>query len=45
MGWAFVFPLRVLKILDKPITKLLRFPHLSVGLVGIKPGAVSEDNQ
>jgi 2-polyprenyl-3-methyl-5-hydroxy-6-metoxy-1,4-benzoquinol methylase len=41
MGWAFVFPLRCLKILDAPVTRMLRFPHLSVGLVGIKPAAGS----
>lgn len=44
LGWAFVFPLRFLKILDAPITRLLRFPHLSVGLVGVKPGSSSVNN-
>jgi 2-polyprenyl-3-methyl-5-hydroxy-6-metoxy-1,4-benzoquinol methylase len=35
-GWALVLPFRFLKILDAPLTKLLRYPHLSVGLVGVK---------
>ena len=36
IGWAVVFPLRVLKIFDKPVTALLKYPHLSVGIVGTK---------
>lgn len=36
IGWAIVFPLRFLKIFDKPVTALLKYPHLSVAIVGLK---------
>ena len=36
IGWAVVFPLRCLKILDKHVTAMLNYPYLSVGIVGIK---------
>ena len=39
LGWAVVFPFRFLKMLDEPISRLLKFPHLCVGLVGVKPVA------
>lgn len=36
LGWALVFPLRILKILDRPVTSLLKYPRLSVAIVGVK---------
>ena len=36
LGWAVVFPLRILKVFDRPVTQLLNFPHLSVGVVAAK---------
>jgi SAM-dependent methyltransferase len=38
-GWGATFPLRVLHPLDSVLTKLTKYPHLSVGVVGRKPGA------
>ena len=38
MAWAAVFPLRVARPLDRPLTRLMRYPELSVGVVGRKPG-------
>ena len=37
LGWAVVFPFRLLKVFDKPVTALMNYPHLSVGIVGSKP--------
>ena len=36
LGWALVFPLRILKVFDAPVTQLLNYPHLSVAVVGKK---------
>jgi 2-polyprenyl-3-methyl-5-hydroxy-6-metoxy-1,4-benzoquinol methylase len=36
-GWLLVLPLRPLVILDRPLSRLLRYPHLSVAMVGEKP--------
>lgn len=36
-AWAILLPLRALVIIDAPLTKLLRYPHLCVALRGIKP--------
>ncbi len=36
MGWAVTFPLRALQVLDRPLTFLLRYPCLSVAVVGVK---------
>jgi SAM-dependent methyltransferase len=36
LAWAMTFPLRALQIADRPLTKLLRYPFLSVALVGVK---------
>ena len=36
-AWALTFPLRVLHPLDGPLTRLTRYPHLSVAVVGRKP--------
>lgn len=32
-GWALIAPLRVLVLIDRPLTRLLRYPYLSVALV------------
>lgn len=37
-GWLAVLPLRPLVLVDAPITRILRYPHLSVALSGVKPG-------
>jgi SAM-dependent methyltransferase len=36
-GWLAVLPLRALVLLDAPLTRFLRYPYLSVTLVGVKP--------
>jgi SAM-dependent methyltransferase len=36
-GWLVVLPLRPLVILDEPLSRLLRYPHLSTALIGVKP--------
>jgi SAM-dependent methyltransferase len=36
-AWLIVLPLRPLAILDGPLSKLLRYPYLSVALSGVKP--------
>jgi 2-polyprenyl-3-methyl-5-hydroxy-6-metoxy-1,4-benzoquinol methylase len=36
-GWMVVLPLRPLAILDRPLSRVLRYPPLSVALVGHKP--------
>ena len=35
--WAATFPLRLLRVVDRPVTRLLRYPYLSIGTVGVKP--------
>jgi SAM-dependent methyltransferase len=35
-AWVVVLPLRPLVIVDGPLTKLLRYPYLSVALCGVK---------
>jgi len=35
-GWAIMLPLRPLVLLDVPLSKLLRYPYLSVALSGVK---------
>lgn len=35
-AWAAVFPLRVLTLIDEPLTKLLSYPYFSIAVVGIK---------
>ncbi|HEX4188478.1 MAG TPA: methyltransferase domain-containing protein [Solirubrobacteraceae bacterium] len=32
IAWALMLPLRALVVLDRPLTRLLRYPHLSVAL-------------
>jgi SAM-dependent methyltransferase len=36
-GWAIVLPLRPLRVLDAPLSGMLRYPYLSVALSGVKP--------
>ena len=36
LAWASIFPLRIFRPLDQPLTRLLRYPYLSVGVVGRK---------
>lgn len=35
-AWIFVLPLRPLVIVDRPLTRLLRYPHLCVALCAVK---------
>jgi SAM-dependent methyltransferase len=35
-AWALMLPLRPLVLLDRPLSRLLRYPHLSVALSGVK---------
>jgi SAM-dependent methyltransferase len=35
-AWALILPLRPLVIIDAPVTRILRYPHLSVALRGVK---------
>jgi SAM-dependent methyltransferase len=37
VAWALMLPLRLLAVLDAPLTRLLNYPYLSVALVGVKP--------
>lgn len=37
VAWALVLPLRALAIFDRPLSKLLRYPYLSLALCGAKP--------
>jgi SAM-dependent methyltransferase len=36
-AWALMLPLRPLVFLDAPLSKLLRYPHLSVAIHAVKP--------
>jgi len=36
-AWVLMLPLRLLVILDAPISRILRYPYLSVALCGVKP--------
>ena len=35
-SWVIIFPLRLLQVLDLPFTRLLGYPRLSVGVMGVK---------
>ena len=35
-AWAVMLPLRALVVLDAPLSRLLRYPYLSVALTGVK---------
>jgi SAM-dependent methyltransferase len=37
LGWAAVAPLRLLVLLDRPLSQRIGFASLSIGIVGIKP--------
>jgi SAM-dependent methyltransferase len=37
-AWLLVLPLRPLAVLDRPLTKLLRVPALSIAVCAVKPG-------
>lgn len=37
LAWVLTLPLRVGMLLDRPITKLTRYPWLAVAAVGVKP--------
>jgi SAM-dependent methyltransferase len=37
-AWLLVLPLRPLVVLDRPLTRLLGYPHLSVAVSGVKRG-------
>lgn len=37
LAWAVTFPLRILQLLDRPVTQLIRYPYISIGCVAVKP--------
>jgi SAM-dependent methyltransferase len=42
-AWAIMLPLRTLAILDAPLSRILRYPYLSVALCGVKRAAAPPD--
>jgi SAM-dependent methyltransferase len=36
LTWALTLPLRLCQVLDVPLTRLLNYPYLCIGMVGIK---------
>ena len=42
-AWAIVLPLRPLALLDAPLSRILRYPYLSVALCGVKRPAAAAD--
>jgi len=36
LGWAIAFPFRLAQVVDAPVTRLARYPHLSIGVIGVK---------
>jgi SAM-dependent methyltransferase len=36
-GWALMLPLRLLVVLDAPLTRIFGYPHLSIALSALKP--------
>jgi SAM-dependent methyltransferase len=36
-AWAILLPLRALVVVDRPLTRILRYPHLCVALCSVKP--------
>ena len=36
LGWVCTFPLRLFQVFDGPVTKLTRWPHLSIAMVAVK---------
>jgi SAM-dependent methyltransferase len=37
VAWVLTAPLRLFRWLDRPLTRLLNYPYLAVGVVGVKP--------
>lgn len=37
VAWVLTAPLRLLSWLDRPLTRLLNYPYLAIGVVGVKP--------
>ncbi|HTY97811.1 MAG TPA: methyltransferase domain-containing protein [Solirubrobacteraceae bacterium] len=37
-AWALMLPLRALVVLDRPLTRLTRYPYLSIAMVAVKQG-------
>jgi SAM-dependent methyltransferase len=44
LGWALVAPLRVLQVLDRPITWLLGWPPLCIAVVGERDAQISSES-
>jgi 2-polyprenyl-6-hydroxyphenyl methylase / 3-demethylubiquinone-9 3-methyltransferase len=38
-AWAIVLPLRALVLIDAPLTRILRYPHLSLAICAVKPAS------
>jgi SAM-dependent methyltransferase len=36
IAWALTFPLRAFQVFDRPLTRLIGYPYLAVGVVGVK---------
>ncbi len=36
LAWVLVFPLRVIQPIDRPLTNLLRYPFLGIGVVAVR---------
>ena len=36
LGWLVSLPLRLLRPLDGPLTRLIRYPHLTIGVVAVR---------
>jgi hypothetical protein len=36
LGWGLTFPLRILRPLDRPITRLTSRPYLAIGVVAVR---------
>ncbi len=36
LAWVVVLPLRPLRVLDRPLTTLLRYPYLNIAVVGVR---------
>jgi 2-polyprenyl-3-methyl-5-hydroxy-6-metoxy-1,4-benzoquinol methylase len=36
IAWVATFPFRLFQVLDSPLTRLMGYPHLCIGVVGVK---------
>jgi len=36
VSWVLTFPLRILQLLDKPLTEVMGYPYLCIAVVGVK---------